>query len=77
MSEQPLFGNSFGARRAIVHALMRIERPEAIDALISMLRRTPGEVRADIGRYLTVISGRPHAIDAARWESWRKANRDK
>ncbi len=76
LSEQPLFGNSFASRRAIVHALMRIERPEAIDALISILRRTPGEVRADIGRYLTVISGQPHAVDAARWESWWKANRE-
>lgn len=76
LSKQPLF-EVFAARRAIVQALMRIERPEAIDALISILSRTQGEVRADIGRYLTAISGQPYAVDATRWQAWWSANRDK
>lgn len=77
LSEQPLFDGLFGARRAIIQALTRIERPEAIDALISILGRTNGEVRLDIGRYLTALSGKQHGVDAAGWESWWRANRDK
>lgn len=77
LSEQPLFDGFFGARRAIVQALTRIERPEAIDALLPILRRAKGEVRLDIGRYLTALSGKQHGVDASRWESWWKVNRDK
>ena len=77
LSEHPLFGQVFAARRAVVQALRRIERPEAIDALIEILGRAPGEVRGDIAKHLTAISGQPHALDAERWRSWWKANREK
>lgn len=77
LSEHPLFAQVFAARRAIVQALRRIERPEAIDALIEILGRVQGEVRGDIAKHLTAISGQPHALDAGRWRSWWKANREK
>ena len=48
----------------------RIERPEAIDALIEILSRAHGEVRGDIAKHLTAISGKPHALDAERWRAW-------
>lgn len=77
LSEHPLFGNVFAARRAVVQALRRIERPEAIDALIEILSRAHGEVRGDIAKHLTAISGKPHALDAERWRAWWKENREK
>ena len=76
LSEQPWFDRVFAARRAIVQALARIEEPEAIDALISLLARAQGEVRGDIARRLTAVSGKPYALDADRWREWRKASRD-
>ncbi|HUY89970.1 MAG TPA: VWA domain-containing protein [Pirellulales bacterium] len=77
LSEQPLFGQIFAARRAVVQALTRIESPEAIDALIAILSRVQGEVRGDIAKHLTAVTGQPHALDANRWSSWWKANREK
>ena len=77
LSEQPLFGQIFAARRAIVQALTRIESPEAIDALVALLKRAKGEVRGDIAKHLTAISGQPYALDADRWSSWWKTNREK
>ena len=76
LSEQPWFDRVFAARRAIVQALARIEQPEAIDALISLLARAQGEVRGDIARRLTAVSGKPYALDADRWREWWQASRD-
>ncbi|HEV3024701.1 MAG TPA: hypothetical protein VGX76_19630 [Pirellulales bacterium] len=75
LSKLAVFERAFALRRAVARALIRNERPEAIDALVDILERTGGEVRADIARHLTAISGEPYALDAARWKSWWRENR--
>ncbi len=75
LSKLTVFEQVFAVSRAVVRALSRSERPEAIDALVEILGRVDGEVKADIARYLTTISGEPHALDAAQWRSWWQTNR--
>ncbi|HUY33746.1 MAG TPA: VWA domain-containing protein [Pirellulales bacterium] len=75
LSKLALFEQVFAIRRTVARALTRSTRPEAIDALIEILGRVDGEVRADIARHLTTISGEPHALDAERWRTWWQARR--
>lgn len=70
----PLFAQNFVFRRAVTHALIRIRRPEAVSALLEILESARGEVKGDIIRHLTAISGQklgPHHKD---WADWWKAN---
>ncbi|HUY92488.1 MAG TPA: HEAT repeat domain-containing protein [Pirellulales bacterium] len=76
LSKLPLFENEFAVRRSVVLALTNVQEPEAVDALIDMLGQLQGEVRGDIARYLTSISGEQHELDAAAWLEWWKANRE-
>jgi hypothetical protein len=75
MSKQPLFEEEFSFRRSIVLALTQVQKPEAVDALIEILGTAKGEVRSDISRYLTAISGEQHEIDAKLWREWWDANK--
>jgi hypothetical protein len=74
-SKLPVFERAFALRRAIARALIHSERIEAIDALVDLLERTGGEVRADIAKHLTAISGETFALDTTRWRSWWRDNR--
>ena len=42
----------------------------AVTALIRLLAQVRGEVRADIVRFLTEISGQQSGVDAAAWFAW-------
>lgn len=77
LSKLSVFEQVFAVRRAVVRALVLNERSEAIDALVEILGRVDGEVKADIARHLTTISGEPHALDAAQWRSWWQTNRSR
>ena len=74
LSKLSVFEQVFAVRRAVVRALALNERSEAIDALVEILGRVDGEVKADIARHLTTISGEPHALDAAQWRTWWQTN---
>lgn len=76
LSKLPLFENEFAVRRSVIQALTNVQEPEAVDALIEMLGKQKGEVRGDISRYLTSISGEQHELDAEAWLAWWKMNRD-
>lgn len=75
LSKLPLFEQEFAVRRSVVLALAHVQELEAVDALIELLGRLEGEVRGDIVRYLTSISGEQHELDAAAWREWWQASR--
>lgn len=75
LSKRPFFERVFAFRRAVVQALSRSDRPAAIDALIDILARAEGEIRADIARHLTALSGEEFALDTNAWREWWKENR--
>jgi hypothetical protein len=75
LTKQPLFEEEFAFRRSIVQALTQVQEVEAVDALIEVLGKAKGEVRADISRYLTSISGEQHEVDAKAWAEWWQANK--
>jgi hypothetical protein len=72
----PGIKDSFAIRRAVAQNLARSRRPESIDHLIEMLTTAQGEVKADIVKHLTRITGEPHAGDASAWRQWWGANRE-
>ena len=76
LSKLPLFESEFALRRSIVQALTNVPEPAAVDALIEILGNLKGEVRGDIARYLTSISGEEFELDANAWAEWWKANRE-
>ncbi|HQU46663.1 MAG TPA: VWA domain-containing protein, partial [Pirellulales bacterium] len=77
ISERPLFEKQFGVRRAVVRALAKIEEKSAVEALVAILGKVPGEVRGDLVQHLTSISGEQFGLDPPAWKKWWKANKDK
>ncbi|HEX5445166.1 MAG TPA: HEAT repeat domain-containing protein, partial [Pirellulales bacterium] len=57
ISQRPIFEGQFAVRRSVVQAMASIRSVEAVDALVTLLPKAKGEVRGDIVRRLTEISG--------------------
>src|SRR5439155_17398501 len=70
LMDLPLFKDDFAFRRAVEQALVQVRAKPAVTALIRLLVQVKGEVRADIVRYLTDISGQQMGVEAAAWLSW-------
>ncbi|MBC7852531.1 MAG: VWA domain-containing protein [Pirellulaceae bacterium] len=75
LSRLPLFARSFAFRRAVTQGLIKVRQVEAVTALVEMLPAAEGEIRSDIVRYLTAISGQQHGADAMRWADWWRTSR--
>jgi hypothetical protein len=71
-----MFVNHFGVRRAVVGALVRLDRLEAMGELIRFLADVQGEARADILKYLSSVTGQNLAGDAKAWATWWRQNRE-
>lgn len=76
LAKLPLFEQEFAVRRSVVLALANVQELEAVDVLVELLGKLEGEVRGDIVRYLTSISGEQHELDAAAWREWWLASRE-
>jgi hypothetical protein len=64
----------FPVRRSIVRALSQIDDAQAIDALVGLLPKIDGEVRADAIEYLALATRQPLA-EPADWQMWWAANK--
>jgi hypothetical protein len=73
----PLFTQDFAYRRAVEQALTHVRSKQAIGELIKLLASVKGEVRSDIVRYLTDLSGQQLGIEPTAWSAWWDANEDK
>jgi hypothetical protein len=75
LAKLPLFEKHFAFRRAVTQGLMRVRQVDAVTALVDLLPKAQGEVRADILKYLTTISGQQLGGDAMQWATWWKTNK--
>lgn len=69
LAKTDLAGRSFPVRRAAIQGLLAIPHRDAIAALVDILPRLKGEVRADALIHLQAVTGRRPADDAA-WSQW-------
>jgi hypothetical protein len=69
------FKNEFALRRAVIQAYSHIKDKDALEAMISLLPLISGEVRSDIVKYLTQVTGQPFGVDAEGWLNWWNANK--
>ncbi len=76
MSELKFFATQFGFRRAVVQAICRIRRREAVELLIGLLPALDGEVRGDILRRLAQWTGKTYGADADAWRTWWKKSKE-
>lgn len=76
ITKRPLFAERFAFRRSVVRAITRIGLRAAIGELVTLLGTVTGEVRGDIVRHLSAVSGEKFGLDAAAWAAWWKANGD-
>ena len=74
MSNRPVFNERFALRRAVVGAMCRIPLAASVDALVKLLSTVAGEVRGDIVRHLTAVTGEQHGLDAEAWTAWWKTH---
>lgn len=65
----------FATRRAAVLAVTRVRHVEAGDCLLGLFGRLDGEVRADVVRYFTLLSGERYGDDLAAWQAWWREHR--
>ena len=70
------FSDLFAFRRAVVQGMIRVRQPATVGALIQLLPGVQGEVRGDIVRYLTKVTGEPHGVRAEAWQAWWKDHKD-
>src|SRR5205823_10857921 len=70
LMDLPLFEHDFPFRRTVEQALTQVRAKPAVTALIQLLAKVKGEVRADIVRFLTDISGQQLGFEAPAWLSW-------
>lgn len=70
ITKRPLFAERFAFRRSVVRAITRIPLSGAIGELVTLLGTVTGEVRGDIVRHLSAISGEKFGLDAAAWAAW-------
>ncbi len=75
LSRLPLFVKHFAFRRAVTQGLMRVRQVEAVTAIVEMLAAAQGEIRSDIVRYLTAISGQQIGPDALQWAAWWRTSK--
>jgi hypothetical protein len=75
MSRLPLFAKNFAYRRAVTQGLIRVRQIDAVSELVAMLTSAQGEVRSDIIRNLTALSGEQPGPDPMQWANWWKANK--
>lgn len=77
ISKRQVFNERFALRRAVVQSLARISRPKSIEALVGLLATATGEVRGDIVRHLTDVSGQQFGLNPRAWAAWWKAQQGK
>jgi len=65
----------FATRRAAVIAVTRVRHVKAGDCLLELFGRLDGEVRADVARYFTLLSGERYGDDLAAWQAWWNQHR--
>lgn len=70
------FSDVFAVRRAVVQAITRVDEPEAVGVLIQLLTSTDGEVRGDIVRYLSKVTGQAQDLSLDGWRAWWKKNKE-
>ena len=64
------FDDYFGVRRAVVDALVHIQKKEAVAALISIMDRVGGEAKADAAQHLTKVTGQIFGMESGAWRRW-------
>lgn len=70
-----LIARRFAFQRAIVQSLVRFQESEAIDLLVDLLGDVKGEIRIDIARHLTSLTGQKLGVEAAPWKDWWRQNK--
>lgn len=75
MTQLRYFSELFALRRAVVQALTQVHQPEAVGTLIQLLSATDGEVRGDIVRYLSRVTGQAQDLSLDAWRAWWKKHK--
>ena len=70
------FSSTYAIRRAVVQAIIQVHLPEAVAEQISLLPDVDGEIRGDILRQLSAVSGQTLGPDAKNWQAWWEKNKD-
>ncbi|HVA51617.1 MAG TPA: hypothetical protein VNH11_35075 [Pirellulales bacterium] len=73
IAKRRAYNNLFAVRRAVVQSLTRITVLKSTEALVNLLATATGEVRVDIVRHLTSVSGRKFGVDPRAWMTWWQA----
>ncbi len=76
LTKTKVFEHHFGPRRAVVWALIRLDRLDSLGVLISLLAEIKGEVRADIIKYLTAVTGQNFLENPQAWIAWWDKNKE-
>lgn len=75
LAKTQLVARRFAFQRAIIQSLVRFQDADAIDSLLDLLADVKGEVRIDIARHLTSLTGQKFGVEVAPWKDWWRQNK--
>lgn len=75
LAQTRLHEQQFVVRRAVAQALTMIPETPAIDALVALLDKAQGEVRADMVQHLVAVTGQELGLETEPWVQWWSANK--
>jgi hypothetical protein len=75
LAQAKAFATEFGYRRAIVQAMTQVHLKQSLDVLVELLPACEGEIRADIVRHLTRVTGQDLQMNVAAWQAWWQQNK--
>ncbi len=74
--DSPTFHDTFGFRKCVVEALMKIEDPRSVDTLVAQLPNLEGQLEYDVVRYLSHISRQRFGTQSDLWKTWWEDNQE-
>jgi hypothetical protein len=76
LTKTKIFANHFNVRRAVIWALIRLDRLESLGELIALAANVKGEVRGDVVKYLVAVTGQNFVDNPAAWAPWWERNKE-
>ena len=72
--ESSFFSHTYGFRKCVIEALMKIEDARSIEALIGQLPKLTGQLEYDVIRYLSHVSRQRFGERSELWKTWLEDN---
>ena len=72
--QSPHYDRTYGFRKCVIQAVMKIEDPKSVEFLIERLPQLTGQLQYDVVRYLSHVSRQRFGTRTGHWKTWWEDN---